>query len=807
MSKFTNILQAATIERQVEDAYNQALKTTFGNDIDFKYPFACDGFFSFEVNGKKHTCLIEYKLDKELGSKVSRAKVLAQVVFYLKRFENAGQPFPEVCMVADKNECFIMHMNALLKHLDVEGIPWDKAPSSAGNYGDLVLAISEDPGINPFVYDVQVGFNFWDVVEKIKSVASGTVRQIRITEHNVDRVFKMFSDKVIQEKVQPNDLVALFFGVITGDEDIYLHPVKKNILVNKGDNVRVNADWFKAFVGHFATKCTSKDKARLTAISDRLIEDITRRKKGEFYTPTPFVDYAHGMIEKWLGEDWKDQYVVWDCAAGTKNLTRDYKFRELYCSTLEESELEISKQYNPEAVSFVFDFLNDPLEKLPQGLLDAFKGGKKILFFINPPYGKATGDNNLQGGKVESGASNTLVKKLMQGENLEGSELLKQFLWRIIDIKRRYGIDCKLACFTNPTWLCKAQSKEFRKFFFDNFSFSGGFMLCASEFTSVSSSWGITFNLWDGYPSQERTSFPHTLLQTDDMGEIKNIGQHIIYNSDDDDFSINSFVSKPLKAISKVKQQLPVINCGTSISDVCEKNYPAPYLGNVALPGNSIQHSAFTAFYSGGSTVGGRIPVCKENFDEACAAVAVRKLVESTWINQKDEYLSPNMTSSNWQSFVNDSIVYSIFQGQQTSLRAIDYKGKLWDIPNEFFFMSKSEIEDLADQLSLDQTYQDAHTSKDRFVYLKLQGLTLSPEAQAVLDKARDLVRKSFKYRSLFDDEHPEYQILNWDCGWYQVKAILKQYLPQDLEEFKALYKALGNKLRPLVYELGFLKK
>jgi len=29
------------------------------------------------------------------------------------------------------------------------------------------------------------------------------------------------------------------------------------------------------------------------------------------------------------------------------------------------------------------------------------------------------------------------------------------------------------------------------------------------------------------------------------------------------------------------------------------------------------------------------------------------------------------------------------------------------------------------------------------------------------------------QFRALFDQEHPEYQILNWDCGWYQIKGLL----------------------------------
>jgi len=112
----------------------------------------------------------------------------------------------------------------------------------------------------------------------------------------------------------------------------------------------------------------------------------------------------------------------------------------------------------------------------------------------------------------------------------------------------------------------------------------------------------------------------------------------------------------------------------------------------------------------------------------------------------------------------------------------------------------------LANENGLDFTYNDAKVSNDRFVYNKLKDITLSKEAQAVLDKAIELTKASFKYRELFAEEHPEYQIENWDCGWYQIKGMLKEFMPDELKKFNELFKALAEKMRPMVYELGFLK-
>ena len=212
----------------------------------------------------------------------------------------------------------------------------------------------------------------------------------------------------------------------------------------------------------------------------------------------------------------------------------------------------------------------------------------------------------------------------------------------------------------------------------------------------------------------------------------------------------------------------------------------------------------FTSCFSSGTGCS-ILPI---NFDKCTALFSARKLIEKNWVNSKDEYLAPNEEHEKYQEFVNDSIVYSLFHSasNQSSLHQVEYKDKLWDIKNEFFFMSKNDIMQLANDYGFDFTFNDANVSSERYVYTKLQGIELSQEAKAVLNMAIDLVNASFKYREMFYEEHPEYQIMNWDCGWYQIKGMLKEYMPNALKEFNELFKALGDKMRPMVYELGFLK-
>lgn len=798
-------LLAATEERQVEDAYNEAIEKSFKN-AKFSYPCKCDGVCNIEFSLTKGMFLIEYKYDENMKSAAGQAKVLAQVVFYLHAFETNGIPIPSVCFVADKNECFVMHTNSLLKYIDMEGVDWSMAPSEAWKCADLVLAISGDEELNHFVFDVDESFDFDMVAEKIRELITGTVKLIRLNERNVDKIFKVFSERVLKEKVGANDAVGIFFALMTGDENTYLHPTKKSTLVHNGKNIRINTKEYKAFVEHFNTACSPREKARLAAISDRLVEDVKRRKKGEFYTPTAFVDYAHRRIEKVFGADWKEKYVVWDCAWGTGNLTRDYRFKELYCSTLEKAELDIGANHNPEAVKFQFDFLNDDFEKLPEGLKEAFRNKKKILFLMNPPY--ATANNaGTKLGDHKAGVAKTAINAEMldDGFGACSQNLLAQFLYRCEKLKNDFGVDILLAFFCKPIYLSGGTYNKFRDKFLNDFKYEDGFLFNAGHFADTASSWGINFSIWRNGETTDKNNFKHDLVDTDENGEIVKVGEKDIYNTDGI-YTVSSLVK-----ISGMKgEDAPQLSTGVCVKQKGRGRLISNSIGYMVNVANNVYKSVDGVFLlSSTSSMANGVSILPSNFLRCTCAFAARKLVQGNWINDKDEYLAPDTSNPNFHQFELDSVIYSLFHSssQQSSLRDVDYKGKKWDIKNEFFFMSREEMENLADEHNLPEVYADAHTSEDRFVFKKLQNITLSPEAAAVLQKARELVKQSMKFRAIFNDEHPEYQVARvWDAGWYQVKALLKEYMPNELKEFRDLYNKLADKMRPLVYELGFLR-
>ena len=810
-SKFYDLMTKCSIEREVEDVYNKGLNTYFPN-ATISHPFACDGFMDTMVGENNLSLLIEYKLNEDFTSRMALAKVIIQVVYYLKQFELAGHELPNVILIGDVNECFVMHTNAVIKYLDEE-LDWNIAPSNAYKTNtDVIVKMAEDEDINPFVYDVDDNFSFKTVAEKMQDLATNTKRYIHITEHNVSNIYDQFCKKVLKKvsKISPNDVVALFIGSICSPEDYYKHPKKANVLVTPIGDIAINGHNYDAFFENYNREYTSKEKDKFAEISDRLIEDTNRRNKGEFYTPTLFVDYAHKMISEQLGEDWKEKYVVWDNCSGTKNLTRDYRFNELYCSTLEQAELEISKKYNKEATAFRFDFLNDDLNNLPKGLLEALEQNKPIVFLLNPPYATAT---NYGESSKESVAKTMIYEDMMKKDiGRCSSNLYAQFLYRIMLIKQQYNLtNCVIALFSPTLYLTGPAWKKFRNVWLKNFAFKGGVQFNAGHFANVASSWGISFSIWNGGINANNNKFNHKSID-DINGEIKVIDEKVVYNIDG---CVSA--SEWAKEGSRNAKTLDAPNMTSGISiktEATSKNNPLGKLAENALGylfnnSNNIDKNAqevamFSSVFS--HAVG--VQILPINFTRCTSLFSARKLIEKNWVNSKDEYLAPNTEHEKWQEFVNDSIVYSLFHSasNQSSLRQIDYKGKKWDIKNEFFWLPKDMMLSLADDNCNDDCYNDCKTDSERYVYTLLQSLDLSEEAKAVLDKASQMVINSFKYRKAFNEENEEYQINNWDCGYYQLKALWKVYMPEEFKEFRALYDKLADKMRPMVYELGFLK-
>jgi hypothetical protein len=53
--------------------------------------------------------------------------------------------------------------------------------------------------------------------------------------------------------------------------------------------------------------------------------------------------------------------------------------------------------------------------------------------------------------------------------------------------------------------------------------------------------------------------------------------------------------------------------------------------------------------------------IFQENFYKVVSLFAARKLILPDWINSKDEYLAPDESNPDFEEFVNDSVIFSLF--------------------------------------------------------------------------------------------------------------------------------------------------
>lgn len=800
-------LSKAQNEKDVENAYRHFFVSLYPSSASS--PGKVDGF----IECKDFSLLTEFKFNKNLKNKLDRAEVIVQSLFYLKKMISQGSvggnifgdKFPKTIFIGDKNECFCLPVKFIEKYLKEE-IDWNKAASKVLQfYPELINRVALDEDLIVFIYDVNEKFNAEQIIYKIKSIEKGENYIISITKENIVEIFSCFVKQVVKDSKVSN-LTDIFINCLTDKNDTYLHPKKKDILYSKGNELKVFSSGLISFFSHFKQEYSPSELEMIVSSKDRILEEIHRRKTGAFFTPDIWVAEAHKMLSDNLGENWKDEYVVWDCACGTGNLTREYKFKELYLSTLESGDIDTIKdmKYNDGCCLFQYDFLGEMgIDSVPSNLKKAFEDGKKVLFFINPPYGTA-GLFSTESQEHKTGTAKNIINKHMLLDKIGhcSQQLYSQFIYKIIKLKELYP-NISLALYSKPSFLCSESYANLLKLINLHFNFTDGMLFNAGHFADVQSSWGISFTIWNNNTSNKLTLFKIKDINTSSFN-IETIGTKLLY-------STSNMASKWVRTdVTGKTQDAPQISSCIKIKQSGRgKLIPNAY-GFLNCDANNVYFNAQkVGIYSSAFSNGNGVSI-NGNFNKVVALFTARRTIKGNWINDKDEYMIPDTSHPDYVQWNNDCIVYSLFNysSQQSSLRGITYKNKLWDIENHFFFMSNSEIKNLANTHSFNECYQDCKQfSSDRYVYTVLSQSHLSNDAYDVLESARELIRKSFPFRKIWHEENPEYHLSSWDAGWAQIKPFLKKYFKDDYELFVRKYKAFEDRMREGVYTFGFLYK
>lgn len=524
MSQMKRSLAVAVSEKDVESAWRTLFSQYFIKDITYEIdsPHNTDGYIKYQdfTNGQVGI-LLEFKDDLDFGKEYDRAVVVAQMIYYLKKFRDSGDALPSILFAADKRQAFILYAPNFYHYLD-EGYNFTLPPSSASKETQLMQNLLHDPNLNTWTYHfdgttAEVNANINEVFKEIEGIRHETggstkVHKVKISEQNIQHLFTRFSEYGLKDSgLDAVEQVGLFMQLLKGvnDPNVYLNPNNPNIIMIHNKQYRVQGTFVTSFFKHYDRRLKPSEVDSLTAIADNLIEDTKRRYHGDFWTPLHLVVRSQEYLEDVLGKDYRTNTLVWDPSAGTSNLTRDYQYTNLYVSTLHQAELDMGKDYNPGSkAKFQYDFLNDDVDKTPEthpnaddwvmpnnlfnALVEAGKTGQRVLFYTNPPYG--TANNLTMDGSTKKGMANTLINQYMKGNKWGKSsqQLYAQFFARVYKLQEDFGLTNLYIGFFTPTIHFTGGSyfKGFNDRFFGRFEHLTGNLFSAGEFQGTADTWG-----------------------------------------------------------------------------------------------------------------------------------------------------------------------------------------------------------------------------------------------------------------------------------------------------------------------------
>ena len=520
---------------------------------------------------------------------------------------------------------------------------------------------------------------------------------------------------------------------------------------------------------------------------DLIVPQDIRERKGSFFTPQIWVELSQQYLAEVFGEDWQDEYYIWDCAAGTGNLlaglTNKYN---IWASTLDNQDVDVMKDRIKNGANllenhvFQFDFLNDDFSKLPKSLQDIIndeKRRKKLIIYINPPY--VEGDARI--GKGRKGTQISKIHEKYQKDLGKASgELFAQFFIRIYqEIPSCWLAEfSKIKIFQSPNFI------NFRKIF--QAKLKRIFLIPAETFDNVNGKFPIGFMIWNLNKQVKFKKFKADVYDKD--GNARE--QKVIINYDG------------LKYISDWLEDN-------------SKNISNNFIGHLASVGNDFQNQniIFIDDVERKRKKGGRHTMISiENLMIVSIYFSVRHSIPATWINDRDQFLYPNNKWKKDVEFQNDCLAYTLFNNNIQSKYGVNH----W-IPfteSEVNARERFESHFMMGFISgkiIQNGYSNLFEKEEDKFCIKRE---FSSEAQSVFDAGRELWKyyhtQNFENRqgtynvnaSLYDmREH--FQGRN-EKGKMNNKSADEKY-NELIENLRFTLQILAQKIEPKIYEYQFL--
>ena len=293
------------------------------------------------------------------------------------------------------------------------------------------------------------------------------------------------------------------------------------------------------------------------------------------------------------------------------------------------------------------------------------------------------------------------------------------------------------------------------------------------------------------------------MVRTDDGLGVVAVGQHTYYNLDGKG-KLSDWMRGKLPKCVKTFGTTDGIKVYGKKDKPLSGTYCIGSLGYLTVKGNGVSENAQGVNLTSIPYLNGHgFNLLPENFDRAVSGFSARRLLVDNVLNHQDCYMAPDTEHPKYAEWQKDCYIFSMFESKsnQTSIKG-EVDGEAYDFVNNFYPFTKKETYEI---LGLD--WKQNSKEETRFIRSSGKLDSLTPEGQKVLDDFKACLSASAKARPEYAKAHPELQVARWDCGWRQLKGLFAEACPDEFATLKADFKALKDKMLPLVYELGFLKK
>ena len=748
-----------------------------------------------------------------------------QLIFTIGRERTFDKNLPPKFLGAfDAEKIAFIPFSAVMEVFSQNDFDWTVAPSDHESKEFKQLKemvkkqLTETGKENENVYF----FNFFndkkDLQRFIKrNFVSGrdSVQRMRITYNNFTHIYEKWRKEVMPsiavnwDNAKKNGLLDADFylaDIMSGDNETLLenlHVLLKSNHYELDRKIDTDGLWASKSVpfndnmaahSRFWSKYTRPPKKeywdKIVERRDLLVPQDIRERKGSYFTPRIWVEKSQEYLADVLGENWQEEYYVWDCCAGTGNLlaglTNKYN---IWASTLDKADVDVMHQRIEEMGDgsnllkshvFQFDFLNGDFADLPKGLkaiIDDEEKRKKLVIYINPPYAEATSYGEKS--KTSVADNNMVSDKYHRLLGNGGNEVFTLFFMRIFkEIK-----GCVLAEFSKIKHLQAANFRLFRENFLSKIDSS--FIVPAWTFDNVKGKFPIGFFIW--HTSIEERFNEVKVDVYDTKGEFVECKYLCAY---DTVYFINQWY---LKSIGKGKNVIGVMNA----------------FGNDFQQNKGIHISTY-------NKKNHSYNITENDVIISCIYLAVRHSIEATWLNDRDQFLFPNDGWKFDHDFQSDCLAYTLFHGQNRITSAdgvnhwIPFTEKQVNAPDNFqsHFMSDFIAGKLAPK-----TAETLFGEEESLI--PTEPIQFTPAAQAVMEAGRKL----WEYYLHKKDKELYAEPVNVNASFYDIRAYFQGFekgkmrnksddekYNELLRDLRTYQKVLAKQIEKKVYLYGFLK-